>query len=150
MTILRIVALILFLLGCDSSQQGLSRSTHVDKKVRALIEKMVTNAEAQHRAFAELEAMGCAAVPSIIERMDDRRELPDPNISLRNKSRQAFEGLRHYGPKKVVDALAAILNQITGQDFGFIYNGGTEAERAETVRGWHDYLKRTPATELCK
>jgi hypothetical protein len=49
--------------------------------------------------------------------MDDRRSLPDPRISLKNKSPQAFEGLRHYGPQEVVDALAAILNQITGQKF---------------------------------
>jgi hypothetical protein len=67
----------------------------------------------------------------------------------RNKSPQAFEGLRHYGPEKVVDALAAILNQITGQDFGFIYNGTTDAERDKTVRGWRDFLHKTPPTKLC-
>ena len=82
--------------------------------------------------------------------MDDRRRLPDPRISLRNKSPQAFEGLRHYGPEKVVDALAAILNQITGQHFGFIYNGATDAERTQTVRRWRDYLQKTPSTKLCE
>ena len=69
--------------------------------------------------------------------------------SLKNKSPEAFEGLRHYGPQKVVDALAAILNQITGQNFGFIYNGATDAERTKTVRGWRDFLQKTPATRLC-
>lgn len=81
--------------------------------------------------------------------MDDRRDLPDPRISLANKSPDAFEGLRHYGPKQVVDALAAILNQITGQDFGFIYNGGTNAERKETIDGWREFLRKTPASKVC-
>ena len=81
--------------------------------------------------------------------MDDRRGLPDPRISLRNKSPQAFEGLRHYGPQEVVDALAAILNQITGQDFGFIYNGATDEERTKTVQRWRAFLHNTPTAKLC-
>lgn len=81
------------------------------------------NSSTEQQAFVELEALGCPAVPAIIERMDDERHLPDPRISLTNKSPDAFEGKRFYGPQKVVDALAAILNQLTGQDFGFIYNG---------------------------
>ena len=123
-------------------------SATVENRVSVLIGKM-SNRSTEQRAFADLEALGCPAVPAIIKRMDDRRNLPDHRISLKNKSPQAFEGLRHYGPEKVVDALAAILNQITGQDFGFIYNGATEAERTKTVREWRDFLERTPATNLC-
>lgn len=123
-------------------------SATVEKRVSVLIGKML-NSSTEQRAFADLEALGCPAVPAIIKRMDDRRNLPDHRISLKNKSPQSFEGLRHYGPEKVVDALAAILNQITGQDFGFIYNGATEAERTKTVREWRDFLERTPATNLC-
>lgn len=81
--------------------------------------------------------------------MDDRRVLPDPRISLRNKSPQAFEAVRHYGPVQVVDALAAILNQLTGQDFGFIYSGGTSEETTKAVQGWHTFLDATPASDLC-
>jgi len=112
--------------------------------------KKIVHKKTETKAFADLEALGCAAVPSIIRRMDDRRKLPIPAISLKNKSPQALEGLRHYGPKEVVDALAAILNQITGQDFGSIYNGATEADRTHAVRGWRDWLRRTPAEDLCK
>ena len=82
--------------------------------------------------------------------MDDRRPLPDPRISLRNKSPDAFEGIRHYGPKQVVDALAAILNQVTGQHFGFIENGATDEERTRTIQGWRKFLKSTSTTHLCK
>jgi hypothetical protein len=123
-------------------------SATVDERVSGLIGKML-NSSTEQQAFADLEALGCPAVPAIIERMDDMRSLPDRQISLKNKSPEAFEGMRFYGPQKVVDALAAILNQITGKDFGFIYNGATDAERTKTVHGWRDFLHKTPATKLC-
>lgn len=106
-------------------------------------------ADTEHKAFSDLEAPGCAAVPAIIRRMDDRRVLPDPSISLRNKSPQAFEAVRHYGPKEVVDALAAILNRLTGLDFGSIYDGATDEERTKTVQGWHEFLETTSVANLC-
>jgi hypothetical protein len=56
-------------------------SPAVEKRVAALIEKMVKE-KSEHPAFADLEAIGCSAVPAIIRHMDDRRELPDKSISL--------------------------------------------------------------------
>jgi len=128
---------------------GASQGLTTDQRVAALIEQML-KADTEQRAFSDLESLGCAAVPAVIQRMDDRRSLPDSRISLRNKSPQAFEGIRHYGPQQVVDALAAILNQLTGQDFGFIYNGGTNEERTKAIQGWRKFLKTTPARTLCK
>jgi len=138
------LAPVLLCLNC----YGQRSSATVEKRVSVLIGKML-NSSTEQQAFADLEALGCPAVPTIVQQMDDRRNLPDLRISLKNKSPQAFEGLRHYGPQKVVDALAAILNQITGRSFGFIYNGGTDAQRTKTVRGWRDFLQKTPATKLC-
>lgn len=129
-----------------SAQSG--REQPIDKQVAVLIEKTLDKKTEQH-AFSELEALGCAAVPAIIKRMDDRRRLPVPQISLRNKPPDAFEGIRHYGPRVVVDALAAILNQITGRDFGSIYNGATEVERTRTIQGWRDFLNKTPSSKVC-
>ena len=120
----------------------------MDKQVGVLIERML-NAQTEQKAFSELEALGCPAVPAIILRIDDRRVLPDPRISLRNKSPHAFEAVRYYGPVQVDDALAAILNQLTGQDFGFIYNGGTNEERTRAVEGWRKFMETTPAADLC-
>jgi hypothetical protein len=107
------------------------------------------NRRTEQKAFADLEALGCPAVPAIIARMDDRRSLPDPRMALTNKSPDAFESRRFYGPEKLVDALDAILNQITGQIFGSISNGGTEAERARTVSAWRAFLSKTPPSSLC-
>jgi hypothetical protein len=140
--------LIVMLLACTGTH-GQHSSPQIDKRVTALIAQMM-DTKTEEQAFADLESLGCPAVPAIIEQMDDRRKLPDPRISLRNKAPDAFEGLRHYGPEKVVDALAAILNQITGQHFGFIYNGGTDAERDKAVRGWRNFLRTTPPAKLCE
>jgi hypothetical protein len=128
-------------------------SPAVEKGVAALIEKMVKE-KSEHRAFADLEALGCSAVPAIIVRMDDRRELPDKNISLRNKSRDAWENMRFYRVGRVVDALDAILNQMTAESFGYIDVDKDEptkdAERTKVVRGWLDWLAKTPPAKLCE
>jgi len=139
----------LFIVGICTIPCRATQDSATDKHVALLIEKML-KADTEQRAFSDLEALGCAAVPSIIRRMDDRRKLPDPRISLRNKSPDAFEGIRHYGPLEVVDALAAILNQLTGQNFGFIYNGATDDERNKSVQGWRQFLQSTPSTDLCR
>lgn len=96
----------------------------------------------QQSAFGRLEALGADAVPAIIAQMDDRRPLAIPQISLVNHAVDAFEGMRHYGPKLMVDALSAILNQITGESFSGIQNGGSEEDRVHDVNGWRIYLGR--------
>jgi hypothetical protein len=70
--------------------------------------------------------------------MDDRRPLAVRRITLANHDPDAFEGLRHYGPELVVDALDAILNQNTGFG-GFVVNGGSERERQAAVAAWRVY-----------
>ncbi len=96
-------------------------------------------ADAQARLFHALEALGPSAAPAIIAQMDDRRPLAVQEIRLVNRSAEAFEAFRIYGPELIVDALDAILNQLTGQYFSGIYNGGSEAERRQSVAGWRAY-----------
>ena len=144
-----VLAVLTHSLNCHCQDSSLK----VEKRVRDIINRMVKRST-EHKAFANLEALGCPAVPAIIQQMDDRRALPDKHISLTNKSPQAWEGMRHYGVEKVVDALDAILNQLTGQSFGYIDTDKDEAtqnaERAKVVRGWRDWLERTPQTKLCE
>jgi hypothetical protein len=108
-------------------------------RIKGLIDA-TTRKDSQMAAFRELEQLGPKAVPAIIMLMDDRRDLAIPSISLRNKSSDAFERIRHHKPKKIVDAMAAILNQITGHSFGTIDNSGSERERQATIDGWRVYL----------
>lgn len=109
-------------------------------EVRSLIARLgrVSDGE-QQRVFDRLEALGNEAVPAIIAEMDDRRPLRTRAISLVNHSPDAFEGVRHYGPEQVVDGLHAVLNQITGEYFGSIENGGSRKQRDASVAGWRVY-----------
>jgi hypothetical protein len=113
----------------------------VNDVINNIISNM-TNRSLELECFERLEEIGEVGVPYIISALNDFRELPIKNISLRNYSKDAFEGIRHYGPHLVVDALTAILNQITGESFGFIYNGKdtTNEERERSIRGWYIYL----------
>lgn len=95
---------------------------------------------AQQAFFDQLIALGDNAVPAIIMQMDDNRPLAESRISLVNDFPGAFEGTRHYGPDLIVEALDAVLNDITGESFGNIYNGGSAEERTKAVRGWRIYL----------
>ena len=88
---------------------------------------MLTASKAEE-AYVKLERLGTQVIPAIICQMDDRRELAVKNISLENKYPNATEPSRQYSPKVVTDVLAAILNQVARNSFGFIYNGASEEE----------------------
>jgi len=95
----------------------------------------------QARLLRELEDLGINAVPYIVARMDDRRLLPFQYIALQNKAANRFEIMRQYSPELVVDALTAVLNQTTGEHFGFLYNGADDSARDASVLAWREYLK---------
>jgi hypothetical protein len=113
---------------------------------KVLIDKTTVRSSTT-QAFKDIEALGHEGVSAIIAQMDDRRALGVQQIELVNPP-NFWEGIRHYGPKEVVDALSAILNQITAEDFGFIENGGSDAARDHAVEGWRiydDILRDHPA-----
>jgi len=116
-------------------------NTGINNKIKKIISN-ITNRMREQKSLKKLEEFGVTGVPYIILALDDFRELPVKSISLGNKSSDAFEGIRHYGPYLAVDALAAILNQITGEHFGFIYNGDdtTDEQRRRCIKGWYIYL----------
>ena len=111
------------------------------QRVSHLVDELVADPERQRTAFASLLELGEAAVPAVISALSDRRPLAERHVMLENHARDAFEAYRQYGPELVVDALAAWLNQVTGESFGFIYNGASDAERNACVAGWRLYLR---------
>jgi len=116
--------------------QPLRQDRKRQKAVTRLMKRMCGGKEMQHETFSDLEDLGRDAVVEMVAAMDVRRKLPDSGITLRNKAKDRFEATRHYSPKLVVDAMAAILNQNVGESFGFIYSGAPDAERAACVRSW--------------
>lgn len=138
---------VISLLTIFQASYGASQDSASDKRVAVLIEQML-KAATEQKAFSDLDALGCAAVPAIIRRMDDRRTLPDLNLSLRNEAPYADRDIRHYGAIQVVDALTIILNRRTGQDF-WSHTGATDEERTKMIHDWRRFLKSTPAPHLC-
>jgi hypothetical protein len=108
-------------------------------KVKRLVDATVEK-DTQAAALRDLAALDQNAVPAIIALMDDPRKLAERKMALRNRALDRFEEFRRYRPETVTDAMAAILNHITGEDFGSIYNGGSERERRHAVNGWRIYL----------
>lgn len=109
----------------------------VATKTAELVDATTSTSRRQMQALGELEAMGEVVVPYLVAHLDDMRPLATDRISLVNKSPDAFEAFRHYSPKVVHDALAAILNQITGNSFVFVYNGATSQQRKKiAIYGW--------------
>ena len=111
-------------------------------RVADLVDSVIQK-DHEQEAFTKLEALGMESVPYIVSHLSDSRRLPIQAISLINKSVNAFEGLRHYGPEVVHDALAAILNQITGQSFEFVYNGASSEQRQKNTRAWEAWCMQS-------
>ena len=135
----KVFLLVALLPGCATNSATAQDPT--DHRVTALVEA-TTQKATEDQAFIELESLGDGSVPYLIGHLGDERELPNKEISFSNNAPDAFEGIRHYGPKVVHDALAAVLNQITGKSFGFVYNGSTQAEREADRKQWQDWCAK--------
>jgi len=148
--VLIIIQVSFFLTGCLNN----IHENQLECRISHLINQMTLSEESGTAAFTELESMGIEIVPHLICHLNDMRPVAMSEITLENDWPSAFEALRHYGPKTVHDALAAILNQITGQRFLFVYNGATPQEREENRKKWIVWYNSTYAhahqLEPCK
>lgn len=123
----------------------------VARAVAAAVGRVLASksADEQQRAFDEILGLGCPAVPVLVATLGDERRLPVRSLRLENRAADRFEAYRQYAPETLGDALAAILNQLTGRHFGFVYNGATPELRRRTVEDWQRLLRDTPPAELC-
>jgi hypothetical protein len=131
-----------------ASEHVLPKETELQSLIELMIDKHIDPGTAQ-AVYEAVIGLGKEAVPTIIKYMDDRRKLNIPKISLAPWWPDAHEGLVHYGPETVTDVLSVALMALTNEDLTAIYNGGTELERAQAVRIWKIYERRTygkPAT----
>ncbi|BCE00256.1 hypothetical protein [Marinicellulosiphila megalodicopiae] len=122
-----------FLQNFDSNFKIKDETTH--QVVLSLINNLQRE-DTQDRAFDELLKLDKSAVPSIIFAMDNYSQLSNSQFKLPTSSGY----VKTYHPDLVVDALAIVLNTITGKHYGYIYNGATDTERAQTISAWKTYL----------
>lgn len=133
-----LLALTCMVAGCTSLPTS---PDPMASQVAELVNRATSPGE-ERTAFAGLEALGSAAVPYMVGHLGDTRLLPEREISLANSSPAAFEGLRHYSPETVHDALAAILNHVTGQSFVAVYNGASPRARQINMVQWQAWCAR--------
>jgi len=117
------------------------------KKVKDLISQMFELSMAR-KAYADLENLGKEAIPYIIMQMDDYRKLVLKTISFKNKSRDAFEGVRHIRVETVTDVLSEILTQLEGKRFSYISNyEKSNEDRRKDIYQWKLWLQSKGAGE---
>lgn len=144
----RLVYLLLLITTLSGCTAPIHSPDPLASKVDALLEQL-TQSETEAKAFGQLEALGTDATPYLIGHLSDMRPLPISEIELANHADNAFEGLIHYKPAVVHDALAAILNQLTGQSFIFVYNGASPTDRQSNTGLWQKWCTQNyPAKSL--
>lgn len=132
-----------FLSSCATVRGNDSMSSRISR----LVDETTRSTRSQEVALAELEKFGQQGVPYLVGHLGDTRPLARHEIILTNSASSSFEGLRHYSPDTVHDAVAAILNQITGKSFEFVYNGATSVEREKNRHDWIDWCKSAYPSE---
>jgi len=70
------------------------------------------------QGLAILAELDETAIPFLVGRLGDHRQLPVQTMSLRNKKPNSFEAIRHIHVNTVDDALTESLEQITGKSMG--------------------------------
>lgn len=145
---LLVLTFVSLLVACASVHS----TSSLQAMVAELIDQTTVSEKLERRAFRELELLGESAVPYMIGSLGDSRMLAERSISLTNRESQTFEERRQYVPVTVHDALSAILNQVTGESFVFVYNGATPQERNENRNKWIEWcLVRYPErSSICK
>lgn len=113
-------------------------ATPMKARVHALVDAL-TREDDEQNAIAKLVLLGPEAVPYLVGELNDFRKLPAESIQIQAHGVDSFEAARFYRPQVVHDVVAAILNQITGIGFEFVYNGADGVRRSRNLKQWQDW-----------
>ena len=109
-------------------------------EVTNLTAQLALSPTAQQGAVTKIRGNISRLFPALIAAMDDNASLSEEFLALPNNSPARFEKFRRYGPKKVVDLVAALLAEATSVPFGDLFNGASDETRRHVVNGWHILL----------
>ena len=109
-------------------------------EVTNLTAQLTLSPTAQQEAVTKIRGNISRLFPALIAAMDDNANLSEELLVLPNYSPTRFERFRRYGPKKVVDLVAALLAEATSVPFGDLFNGASDETRRHVVNGWHVLL----------
>jgi len=132
---------------------AMETDTPIDTKVARLVDRQVIRDRDQvQAAVTALVMLGPPAVPAIIQRIDDRRNMTVHTATFENRSPDAFEAVAHLGVEQVIDCLNLVLSDITSESFGFVDvdfqpvspspRHRNDENRKAMIVGWNGYLRR--------
>ena len=90
--------------------------------------------------FARLESLGDGATTAMVGQMNDRRPLAVRRLTLEPTG--VIHGRRTSEPELMIDAVTAMLEQVTGQSFGAPHLSRLESQRQLAFDGWRLYAGR--------
>ena len=126
---------------------GCGRSgTSVDPQVAARVWDLTSDEAVVVQAAVDFLVAQDAklVVPALMERIDDLHELKVQRVILQDVRRGA-RPQRILHPKKYCDLVASLLQQKTGQSFGNLADGASDAQRLKTIAAWQQWWKQNQA-----
>lgn len=103
-------------------------------RVKTLIADLLDRQKATS-AFQQLHDLGNAAVPAMILLLDDRRQLPSATLEYNSQ-----HATLQCAPRTVLEALAMVLGNITGEHYNESITGGDEVLCRKLIKYWRLYL----------
>lgn len=149
---LQLVPVLAFLLATTTARanRALVVADHkpTKREILRLIDQLTT--KDADDAANKLLSFGFDGVPTLIERLDDRRPMDTDGIGYHaNASPEGFEAIAHWSPKQVIDCLTTILGLVTEARVKCpLESGGSDEDRAACVQRWRAWGKAHQAASL--
>jgi hypothetical protein len=108
-------------------------------EVTALLQQIAQNPDEEALGFAKLLRLGPLAIPAIVRHLDDSRPLKNREIILTRTRPDSREPLVRFHPNTIGDALMPVLQQMSGQNFGYSDHLMGDDRRQTAIAGWRIY-----------
>lgn len=117
-------------------------------EVTALLQRIARDPDEESLGFAKLLKLGPLAIPAIVRHLDDDRPLKNREIILTRSRPDAREPLVRYHPNTMGDALMPVLQQLSGQNFGYSDHLMGDDRRQSAIAGWRIFAQYVLAESL--
>jgi hypothetical protein len=117
-------------------------------EVAALLQNIARDPDEEALGFAKLLKLGPLAIPAIVRHLDDERALKNREIILTRSRPDTREPLVRYHPNTFGDALMPVLQQMSGQNFGYSDHLMGDDRRKSAIAGWRIFAQYVLAESL--
>lgn len=117
-------------------------------EVAALLALIAANPDEEALGFAKLLKLGPLSIPAIVRHLGDARPLKNREIILTRNRPDAREPLIRFHPNTIGDALMPVLQQMSGQNFGYSDHLMGDDRRQSSIAGWRIFAQYVLAGTL--